>query len=52
MKKFDENISYNFAYSNCWSSKITDTFELNEFETDLKTITHYLQQFQVSQNKI
>ena len=46
MKMFDENIDYNFAYSNCWSYKITDTFELDEFETDFKTITQYLQQFQ------
>ena len=42
---FAENINYNFAYSNCWSSKITDTFELSEFETDFKAITQYLEKF-------
>jgi len=42
MKSFDETIIYNFAYSNCWSNRITDTFEIDEFENDFKTITHYL----------
>ena len=43
MKSFDENVQYNFAYSNCWASKITDTFELDEFERAFKSITHYFQ---------
>jgi len=46
MKSFDSTISYNFAYSNCWSNRITDTFEIDEFEYDFKTITHYLAKFQ------
>ncbi len=45
MKSFDESIEYNFAYSNCWSNRITDTFELDEFETDFKAITQYLEKF-------
>ena len=49
MKSFDENINYNFAYSNCWSNRITATFELDEFENDFKAITHYLEQFQTTQ---
>jgi len=49
MKTFDENIDYNFAYSNCWSNRITDTFDVDEFETDFKVITQYLNQFQRSQ---
>lgn len=43
MKSFDEKIQYNFAYSNCWASKITDSFELDEFERAFKSITHYFQ---------
>jgi len=43
MKSFDENVQYNFAYSNCWASKITDSFELDEFERAFKSITHYFQ---------
>ncbi len=42
---FDENTSYNFAYSNCWSNQITETFKLEEFITDFKAITHYLEKF-------
>ncbi len=45
MKSFDEHINYNFAYSNCWSNRITDTFNLDEFENDFKAITHYLEKF-------
>ena len=51
MKTFSESIDYNFAYSNCWSSKITDTFEIGEFEKDFKTITHYLEQFSTTKPK-
>ena len=42
---FDENTSYNFSYSNCWSNRITETFKLEEFITDFKAITHYLERF-------
>ncbi|KKM21732.1 hypothetical protein LCGC14_1632460 [marine sediment metagenome] len=45
MKSFDEHINYNFAYSNCWSNQITETFKLEEFITDFKAITHYLEKF-------
>ena len=45
MTLFDENTNYNFAYSNCWSNRITETFKLDEFETDFKAITHYLERF-------
>ena len=45
MKKFDETINYNFAYSNCWAGRIKDTFEINEFEKDFKAITTYLEKF-------
>ena len=43
IKSFDENISYNFAYSNCWSSRITDSFEIDEFEKSFNLISQYLQ---------
>ncbi len=43
MKSFDENSNYNFAYSNCWSSRITDAFEIDEFERSFKIITQYFQ---------
>lgn len=42
MKSFDENIDYNFAYSNCWSNRIIDSFELDEFEQAFKCLTQYL----------
>ena len=45
MKKFDENIKYNFAYSNCWAEHIKDNFEISEFEQDFKTIITYLEKF-------
>ncbi len=48
MKSFDENIQYNFAYSNIWASRITDTFELDEFERVFKSITHYIQKAEIS----
>lgn len=46
MKKSDENINYNFAYSNCWAERIKDTFEISEFEKDFKAITTYLERFE------
>jgi len=42
MKQFDENIDYNFKYSNIWSNRITDSFELEEFEQHFKKLTKYL----------
>lgn len=42
-KSFDENINYNFAYSNCWSSRIADAFEIDEFEKSFKLISQYFQ---------
>jgi len=52
MKSFDENIKYNFAYSNCWASKITDSFELSEFEKAFKSITLYFQNKKGDEMKI
>jgi len=46
MKTVDENVNYNFAYSNVWASRITDVFEIEEFEHAFKTITDYLTRFQ------
>jgi len=31
MKSFDESIEYNFAYSNIWSERIEENFEVDEF---------------------
>jgi len=31
MRSFDESIKYNFAYSNVWSGRIEDNFEVDEF---------------------
>lgn len=42
-KSFDENIKYNFAYSNVWANRITDVFEIDEFERVFKSITQYFQ---------
>lgn len=39
MKSFDENVKYNFAYSNVWANRITDVFEIDEFEKAFKNIT-------------
>ena len=33
MKSFDESIEYNFAYSNVWSGRIEENFEVDEFMT-------------------
>ena len=49
MTLFDENTNYNFAYSNCWSNRITDTFEIEEFEKDFKTLAQYLKRFETAQ---
>ncbi|HEC38740.1 hypothetical protein LCGC14_1823080 [marine sediment metagenome] len=45
LKKFDENIDYNFAYSNVWANRITDIFELDEFMNSFKAISKYLETF-------
>ncbi len=42
MTRFDENIDYNFKYSNVWSNRITDSFEIEEFEQYFKRINKYL----------
>lgn len=41
MVRFDENIDYNFKYSNVWSNRITDSFEVEEFEQYYKKLTKY-----------
>ncbi|MHA1107267.1 MAG: hypothetical protein ACTSPN_16355 [Promethearchaeota archaeon] len=35
MKSFDESIKYNFAYSNVWSRRIDENFEVDEFMTHI-----------------
>lgn len=45
MRTFGKNVNYNFAYSNCWANKITETFEIEEFEKDFKFITEFLDRF-------
>jgi len=45
MIRFDENIDYNFKYSNIWSNRITDSFELEEFEQYFKKLAKYLNKF-------
>ncbi len=47
MKKFDENIKYNFAYSNCWAERIKESFDVKEFERDFKVIITYLEKFKI-----
>lgn len=42
MIRFDENIDYNFKYSNVWSNRITDSFELEEFEQCFKKLSNFL----------
>ncbi len=43
LKKFDENIDYNFAYSNVWANRITDMFELDEFINSFNAISKHLE---------
>jgi len=40
--KFDENVHYNFAYSNVWANRITGVFEIEEFEHIFKTISRFI----------
>ena len=47
MIRFDEHIDYNFKYSNVWSNRIRDTFEIQEFEQYFKSITKYLNKFEI-----
>jgi hypothetical protein len=47
MKSFVEKINYNFAYSNVWSSRITDAFEIDEFEKSYKLISQYFQNAEI-----
>jgi hypothetical protein len=49
LKKFDEAITYNFAYSNVWANRITNIFELEEFEKIFKIISKYITTLKVSE---
>ncbi len=51
MIRFDENIDYNFKYSRVWSSRIKDSFKLDEFEQYFKKLTKYITNL-VSPNEI
>jgi hypothetical protein len=42
MIRFNKHIAYNFKYSNVWSNRITDTFELEEFENFFKRLNNFL----------
>ncbi len=44
LKKFDETLSYNFAYSNVWADKITELFELDEFIKCYQAISKYIEE--------
>jgi len=50
LQKFDEEIikNYNFKYSNVWANRITNIFELEEFEKIFKIITNYLPNLKVN----
>ncbi len=37
-----EDIEYNFTYSNIWSSRIVDNFEIKDFENIFKTLGDYI----------
>ncbi|MBY8985255.1 MAG: hypothetical protein KGD65_09325 [Candidatus Lokiarchaeota archaeon] len=43
LKRFDETIDYNFAYSNVWTSKITDLLEVDDFIFSFKSIAQYIE---------
>ncbi|KKM69199.1 hypothetical protein LCGC14_1453230 [marine sediment metagenome] len=43
LTNFDENVDYDFAYSNVWASRITDMFELDEFISSFQPISNYLE---------
>ncbi len=40
-KCFDENLEYNFNYSNVWAGRITQEFEIKEFGKAYKQITNF-----------
>ena len=42
MKSFDESIDYNFAYSNIWSGKIKENFDVDEFITLTTKIIEFI----------
>ena len=42
MKSFDESINYNFAYSNVWSGRIEENFEVDEFITLTTKILEFI----------
>ena len=52
MSRFDENIDYNFKYSNVWSNRIRDTFEIQEFEHYFKVLTKFLDNFTINQESL
>ncbi|MHA1107106.1 MAG: hypothetical protein ACTSPN_15540 [Promethearchaeota archaeon] len=45
MKSFDESIEYNFAYSNVWSGRIEENFEVDEFMTLTTQILDFISSF-------
>ncbi|UCC19602.1 MAG: hypothetical protein JSV62_16125, partial [Promethearchaeota archaeon] len=40
--RFDENIEYNFKYSNVWSYRIIESFTIEEFEQCFKKLNTYI----------
>jgi len=42
-QKFDDHVEYNFAYSNVWANRITDVFELEEFEHIFNSISRFIE---------
>ncbi|MHA1642118.1 MAG: hypothetical protein ACTSVX_05255 [Promethearchaeota archaeon] len=42
MRSFDESIDYNFAYSNLWSGRIEDNFDVDEFINLTIQILNYI----------
>lgn len=42
-QKFDDHIDYNFAYSNVWANRITDVFEIEEFEHVFNSISQFIE---------
>jgi len=50
MQKFDDNIDYNFNYSNVWSSRIEDTFDFKDFEKCYQKISNFIDKLDFSNN--
>ena len=42
MKSFDESIDYNFSYSNIWSGRIEENFEVDDFITLTTKILEFI----------